>query len=144
MRAVLWILPLLLFAWVAAGNVHSDEHLDRVQAPHGGQTRIAGPYHFELVVGGDEVSVYVTDHGDNPIDTGGGSAKVIITTGKKRYVVVLVPDGENVLKGTGEYKLGKSNTVSVMVTLPGEQPQRAKFNVKRTSASKAKQTSHTQ
>ena len=137
MRAILLILPMLL-TWSPPASAHSDQHFDSMQTPHGGQIRMAGPYHFELVMGPSEVSVYVTDHGDQPIETGGGSAKVIITSGKKRYVVVLVPAGDNLLKGSGEFKLGKSNAVSVMVSLPGQEPQRATFSIKRAKSKKTK------
>jgi hypothetical protein len=89
---------------------------------------MAGPYHLELVVGRDEITLYVTDHGGNPVDITGGSSKVIITSGKKkRYVVVLSAAADNMLKGQGEFKLSKSSTASVLVALPGQEPQRAKF-----------------
>ena len=138
MRAVLLILPILLLAWSPLAHAHSDKHFDGIETPHDGQIRMAGPYHLELVVGSGEVSIYVTDHGDQPIETSGGSAKVIITSGKKRYVVVLAPAGDNRLEGSGEFKLGRSNAVSVMVVLPGQEPQRATFSIKRASGKKTK------
>jgi hypothetical protein len=82
--------------------------------------------------------VYVTDHGGNPIDTTGGSAKAIITGGKKRYVVVLAPGGDNVLNGNGEFKLGKSNTISLMVALSDRDPRRTTFTIKRWSSTTKK------
>jgi hypothetical protein len=124
--------------WLPSVRAHTDEYFAEMQTPHGGQMRMAGPYHLELVVGQNELTVYVTDHADNPIDTTGGSAKAIITGGKKRYVVVLAPSGDNILRGNGEFALGKSSTVSLMVALPGRDPQRAKFTIERTS-SKTKQ-----
>jgi hypothetical protein len=52
---------------------HSDEVLDAQKAPNGGQLRMAGIYHFELVVAKDSkeakdnpVVVYVTDHAGTP------------------------------------------------------------------------------
>jgi hypothetical protein len=45
--------------------------------------------------------------------------------------VVLRPAGENVLQGTGEFTLGKSNDVSVLVALPEHEPQRAQFRIGR-------------
>ena len=48
---------------------HTDEYLDTQTAPHGGQLRMAGALHFELVISKDNpqpqnnpVVVYVTDH----------------------------------------------------------------------------------
>ena len=131
MRWMNSLLTLALVVIASAVLAHTDEYFDRIDTPHGGQIRMAGPYHLELVVGDSELTVYVTDHGDNPIGTTGGSAKAIITSGKKRYVVVLSAAGGNVLKGNGEFKLGKSNTISLMVTLPDQEPQRAKFSIDR-------------
>ncbi|WP_339941453.1 hypothetical protein, partial [Undibacterium luofuense] len=60
---------------------HDDKYFDSVKSPHGGQTRMAGPYHFELVLkaGADDkqasaVQVYVTDHAGKPISTKGATA----------------------------------------------------------------------
>ena len=113
----------------SVAQAHGAEYVDKTAAPHGGQIRKAGPYQLELVVGYDELTLYLSDHGDQPIDTASGSAKAIITSGRKRYVVVLSSAGENVLKGNGESKLGRSNVVSVLVALPERDPQRVKFTV---------------
>jgi hypothetical protein len=121
---------LLLRALASSVHAHTDEYFDQRPTPHGGQVRMAGPIHLELVVAHQQVTVYVTDHGDNLVPTAKGSAKVIIRSGKRnRYVLVLRPAGENVLRGTGEFKLGKSNDVSVLVALPEHEPQRAQFRI---------------
>jgi len=130
---------LLLGFWSAPVRAHSDEYFAMHPTPHGGQMRMAGPYHLELLVSKDVLTLYVTDHSGNNVDTTGGSAKVIITSGKKkRYVVILSAAGDNALRGGGEFKLGKSNTASVLVALPGQEPQRAKF----TLSGKAPKKSH--
>jgi len=130
MRWVNWLIVGAITGLTTAALAHTDEYFDKMQVPHGGQIRMAGPYHLELVVGAGELTVYVSDHGNNPIETTGGTAKAIIMSGKNRYVVLLAASGENVLKGSGEFKLGKSNTVNLMVTLPDQEPQRAKFTFK--------------
>jgi hypothetical protein len=132
---------LLLTLWSTAARAHSDEYFVTHPTPHGGQIRMAGPFHLELLAGKDELTLYVTDHSGNSVDTAGGSAKVIITSGKKkRYVVILSAAGENALKGDGEFKLGKSSTASVLVALPDQEPQRAKFTLH--APSKATKKSH--
>jgi len=123
----------ILFAALrtALAEAHTDAYFDKVASAHGGQIRMAGPYHLELVVAGDLVALYVTDHSDQPVDTLGGSAKVIITSGKKkRYVVILSPAGDNKLSGSGEFKLSKSSAVSVLIAFPDQEPQRAQFTLK--------------
>jgi hypothetical protein len=119
---------LLLLCFGGSAFAHTDEYFDKTPGPHHGRMRMSGPYHLELVTGQDEVTLYVTDHAGTPIDTTGGSAKVIITAGKKkRFVVVLSSAGENVLKGEGEFKLAKGSVANVLVALPGQEPQRAQF-----------------
>jgi hypothetical protein len=60
----------------AAGAVlaHDDAYLDTQKAPNGGQLRMAGPNHYELVLVKDAkeaqenpVVVYVTDHAGTPL-----------------------------------------------------------------------------
>ena len=127
-RLALAVLVLLICS--ASAFAHGDEYFDTHPTPHGGQMRMAGPYHLELLTGKSMVTLYVTDHAGANVETTGGSAKVIITSGKKkRYVVVLSSAGDNVLKGEGEFQLGKASTASVLVALPGQEPQRANFNL---------------
>ena len=38
---------------------HTDEYFDSVNAPHGGQVRMAGPYHLEIVAKDKEIVLYV-------------------------------------------------------------------------------------
>jgi hypothetical protein len=123
------------FAWA-----HSDAYFDQTAAPHGGQVRMAGPYHLELVMGKNDVTLYLTDHSDQPVDATGGSGKAIITTGKKkRYTVVLEHAEGNMLKGSGEFTASPSSIVTVIVKLPDQEPQRAQFKpIKKSS----KQTKH--
>jgi hypothetical protein len=131
-RLAVLLATALLTAMLAGARAHTDEYFDKMKTPHGGQVRMAGPYHLELVVGRGEVTLHVNDHADNPIATADGSAKVIIRWSKRnRYVVILDSAGANMLHGTGEFKLGKVNDVSVLVALPGRDPQRAQFRVDR-------------
>jgi hypothetical protein len=136
----------LCLIWPAVAFAHTDEALNKNPGPHRGQMRMAGPYHLELVAGKDELTLYVSDHADTAIESAGGSAKAILTSGKKRYVIVLMPAGENVLKGSGEFKLTKSTNVSMLVKLPAGEPQRAQFTLKgtgKTSSKKSREKSQT-
>ena len=136
-RALLIALSLI---WPAVALAHTDEYFDKNPGPHHGQMRMAGPYHLELVAGKNELTLYVTDHANTPIESAGGSAKAILTSGKKRYVVVLMPAGENVLNGSGEFKVTKSTNVSMLVTLPHGESQRAHFTLKKTSKTSSKKS----
>jgi hypothetical protein len=108
---------------------HTDDYLDTLTTAHGGQLRMAGPYHLELVAKDKELVLYVTDHGDNPVKTEGGTAKATIRIGKGRAVttVKLEPAGENQMKGLGEFTLKPESVIVVFVKLAGDEAQSARF-----------------
>lgn len=124
-----------LFA-LSAGTAmaHSDEYLDTQQAPNGGQLRMAGMYHFELVVAKDSkdakdnpVVVYVTDHAGARVPTAGAKGSVTVLSGKAKAAIDLAPDGDNRLRGTGKYASLSDMKAIVSVTLPGKSPEQARF-----------------
>jgi hypothetical protein len=71
--------PLIIFQPVWA---HTDEQLDTIPSPHGGQVRATGPYHLELVVKDRELVLYVTDHAGQEIKTDGGEGKARVQQDK--------------------------------------------------------------
>ncbi|MDP2136099.1 MAG: hypothetical protein Q8J99_21065, partial [Sulfuritalea sp.] len=103
---------------------HSDEVLDTQKAPNGGQLRMAGIYHFELVVVRDSkeakdnpVVVFVTDHAGAKVPTVGAGGTATILAGKQKASVKLVPDGDNRLKGVGKYASTPDMKAVVSVTV---------------------------
>lgn len=121
---------------------HTDEYLATIAAPHGGQIRMAGPYHLELVAKNKEVVVYVTDHGDNEVGTAGGVAKATLQIGKAktRTSVELAPGGGNTLKGSGDFVVRPETVIVVFVKLPGQEPQSARFTPLKPKPKPAKKT----
>ena len=67
-------------------GAHDDATLDATPSPHGGQVRMAGPYHFELLVDDNRLTVYVTDHAMQPIPTDGVSGNAIVLSGAKATI----------------------------------------------------------
>ena len=124
MAAVLLGMAITLPTWA-----HTDDYLDTLATAHGGQLRMAGPYHLELVAKDKELVLYVTDHGDNPVKTEGGTAKATIQIGKGKAgtTVKLEPAGENQMKGLGEFTLKPASVIVVFVKLAGEEAQSARF-----------------
>ncbi len=123
----------VLFA-SSASMAHSDEYLDAQKAPNGGQLRMAGVYHFELVVAkvgqslkNNSVLVYITDHAGNKISSTNTSGSVTILSGKTKTVIKLKPDGENRLKGVGHYASSPTMKVVASITLLGKPTQQARF-----------------
>ncbi len=82
-------------------NAHTDEYLATLTPPNGGHLRVGGPYHVELLVRGAEVFVFLTDHGDEPVDVRGFSGRVVALSGRERHSIELAPAGDppHVLKG---------------------------------------------
>lgn len=126
-----------LFAALFTGNAalaHNDEHFDSTKAPNGGQLRMAGTHHYELVVAKDSkeaqdkpVLVYVTDHAGAKVPTSGASGAATILAGKAKATVALVPDGDNRLKGVGKYASTPDMKAVVSVTLAGKATEQARF-----------------
>jgi len=118
--------PLMLLqpAWA-----HTDESLDAMQAPHGGQVRAAGPYHLELVVKDGELILHVTDHVGQEIKTDGGEGKANVQQGKagNKTTVKLEPSPQNMLTGRGEFQINPETVVVVFVKLSEQDAYAAKF-----------------
>lgn len=113
---------------------HDDATLDAMKSANGGQLRMAGIYHFELVVAKDAktvkdnpVLVYVTDHVGNKIATAGASGTATLLAGKQKASVALKPDGDNRLKGVASYAATPGMKVVLAITLPGQPPEQARF-----------------
>lgn len=113
---------------------HSDEYLDTQSAPHNGQLRMAGSYHYELVVSKssnemqeNEVLVYVTDHMGNKIATEGASGSATILSGKTKSKAILKPDGDNRLKGSAKYVSSPDMKVVVIIAIAGQKSEQARF-----------------
>lgn len=118
--------PLMLLQPVWA---HTDELLDAMQAPHGGQVRAAGPYHLELVVKDGELILRVTDHAGQEIKTDGGEGKANVQQGKagNKTIVKLEPSPQNMLTGRGEFQINPETVIVVFVKLPEQDAYGAKF-----------------
>ena len=106
---------------------HSDEYLDTQATPHGGQMRMAGMYHFELLAKSNELTVYLTDHAGAKIPANGATGSATVLSGKAKATLKLQPSGDNVLKGSGKFELAPDMKVVVSVTMPGKTPEQARF-----------------
>lgn len=113
---------------------HDDAYLDTLKAPHGGQLRMAGPNHYELVVVKNSknvrenpIIVYVTDHAQNKINVQGAKGSAKMEAGKLKAISTLTPDGGNRMKGFAKYASTPGMTVEVTIILPGGEAQTARF-----------------
>jgi hypothetical protein len=117
---------IILFLPLSAG-AHTDEYFESVEAPHGGQLRMTGPFHMELVAKDGDLTVYVTDHADNAISVDGGLAKANIENGSTRTQVNMHPVGNNILRGSGTFSLTPNTVVVVFMKLPNQEGYAARF-----------------
>ena len=124
--AAVLVAPLIILQPVWA---HTDEQLDTISSPHGGQVRAAGPYHLELVVKDGELILHVTDHANNEINTIGGEGKANIQLDKtvSRITVKLEPSENNMFKGSGDFQINPETVIVVFVKLPEQDAYAARF-----------------
>jgi hypothetical protein len=113
---------------------HDDATLDKMKSANGGQVRMAGVYHFELVLGKDSteakdnpVTVFVTDHADAKVASKGMKATVTLLGGRQKASAELLPDGDNRLKGNARYAANADLKAVVAVTLPDGKTEQARF-----------------
>lgn len=122
------IIALTFFLASTAALAHTDEYLDTQKTPHGGQMRMAGPYHFELLAkNGQEIVIFVTDHAGTKIPTTGGSGTATILSGKSKTTLTLTQDGDNRLKGIGKYVATPDMKVVISITIAGKPAEQARF-----------------
>ena len=135
MTRITSIAVLLGLTCVAGGvRAHDDAYLDTQKAPNGGQLRMAGPNHYELVVVRDSkeakenaVVVFVTDHAGQKVLTVGASGTATILAGKLKATSPLKPDGDNRMKGFAKYASTSDMKVVVSITLSGKPAEQARF-----------------
>ncbi len=126
-KAIGGMIVVSILAMSSPARAHTDEFFESVEAPHGGQLRMTGPFHVELVAKDGELTVYVTDHADTKISVDGGLAKATVETGQTRTQVHLHPVGDNLLKGSGVFSLTPNTVVIVFIKLPNHDAHSARF-----------------
>ena len=121
----------------SAAFAHSDEYLDTVVGPSGGQLRMAGAYHFELVLVKDAkagtpsaVKLYLLDHANNPQPAKEAKATVLIVSGKQKAKADLTLAQANLLSGSADYTAAEDLKAVVNISIKtehGEVTEQAKF-----------------
>ncbi len=72
-----------------------------------------GKQHWELVASSGDLTLYVTDQDEKPVNAAGGAAEAQVLLSGKTYTVALAPAGTNILKGTGPFEAAKGMRVIV-------------------------------
>ncbi|SDW76716.1 hypothetical protein [Thiocapsa roseopersicina] len=116
----------LALAAPALALAHDDATLDAMETPNGGQVRMAGPYHFELVLADNEVSIYLTDHDDVPVPSEGVGGHLIVLSGERSRIAV-APVGDNRLAGRGTFERSPDMKAVLSLTFPDGETWQARF-----------------
>jgi hypothetical protein len=108
-----YIIAALVLAFTSPAFAHSEGKF--VNGPHGGHLIDAGggAQHWELVANGSDLTLYVTDGEEKPVDTNGGSAEGKVLIDGKTHTVAFSPAGGNTLKAKGEFVAAKGMKVIV-------------------------------
>tara|TARA_B100000686_G_scaffold271064_1_gene287630 strand:- start:5864 stop:6373 length:510 start_codon:yes stop_codon:yes gene_type:complete len=122
-----FILPFILLVFSPLAWSHTDKYFDSVAAPHGGQMRMAGPYHIEIIAKDKEIALYITDHANVKVNVDKGIGKATIQTGKIKTTVKLQPKGSNLFRGEGDFIVTPETKIMVFVKLPEQDAQAARF-----------------
>lgn len=132
-RRTLGLFGVALLA-AAGASAHDEATLDATTAPHGGQLRMAGIYHFELVLVKDSktakdqpVVVYLSDHAGNVVPSAGATGTVTLLGASGKTSSALQPDGGNRMKGVMKYASTPDTKVVLSIALPGKPPEQARF-----------------
>ena len=99
------------------------------KGPQGGHIVDAGggKQHWELVAKGNELSLYVLDAAEKPVNVDGGSAKGQVLMSGKTINVDFKPAGGNLLKATGDFTAAKGMKVIVKTDKVGGQSFQARL-----------------
>jgi len=118
---------ILTLALACSAFAHSDSKWTK--GPQGGHIVDAGggKQHWELVALGNELTLYVLDASEKPVNVAGGSAKRQVLLGGKRHTVEFKPASDNVLKATGEFTSKKGMRVIVKTDKVGGQSFQARL-----------------
>lgn len=111
-----------------AALAHTDEYLDTISGAHGGQLRMAGPSHYEMVITPTALQIYVTDHEGKPTSVTGATANATVLSGTQKQQIELHPKGENLLEGAGTFTPDQPVKAVVKVQLAGQEAQQTLFD----------------
>lgn len=120
MKQIQLILALAVLLFASPALAHETK------GAHGGRIADAGNYHVELVVGGTDVAVFVTDANDKAIATTGFKALAILTAGGKAQRIALTA-GDNKLNGKAEATLPANVKGVVQLTAPDGKVSQGQF-----------------
>jgi hypothetical protein len=104
----------------------AQAHAPKV-GPNGGQQRDAGSYHVEILPSGNQLRVFLRDHGERSVSTTGFKGTAIFVVNGRPQRIPLTPAGDNVLQGESASPLPAAPTGAVQIMTPTGSTVQAKF-----------------
>ena len=145
----LFAATLILAMGTATAFAHDEATMKLIKPANGGQLRMTGIYHFELVVDKNAkeskdkpLLVYVTDHAGTKIPTTGATGTITLLAGKLKSTATLQPDGGNRLKGVASYVSTPDLKAVVSITMAGKASEQARFTPLATGDDAANEHKH--
>lgn len=96
---------------------------------HGGHEVEVGKYHIELVVKDRDLSLYVRDQADKPVDAKTVKASANVLSGKDKATVQLAPGVGEALSGQAPFSVAKDAKVIVTFSVDGGKSEQARFSL---------------
>lgn len=127
MKMTTTVCSMLLALAAIPANAHDDAYFDSHVSPHGGQTRMSGPFHFELVVAPQNLQVYITDHAGTPQAVDKLTGRATVLSGGKRTDVDLHPGDTAQLVGDAQLSLQPDTLIVLSVHTPEGEVLQARF-----------------
>ena len=95
---------------------------------HGGHEVEVGKFHIELVVKDKDVTLYVRDAADKPVDVKTVKATANVLSGKDKATVQLTAAGDS-LKGQTPFSVAKDAKIVVTFSVAGAKSEQARFSL---------------
>ena len=120
-------IPIAFSLMLGAGQVWA--HADHLKPQFGGITAEADVFQVELVTKGNQVILYLSEHGA-PVESAGASGKLLLLTGKNKEEAVLTPSGYQALSAKLKTKPARGSKVVASINVPGREAGTVRFTLK--------------
>jgi hypothetical protein len=126
-RTLAVILPLSLSLMLSAGQVFA--HGEHLKPQFGGITAEAEVFQIEMVTKGNQITLYLSEHGA-PVESAAASGKLLVLTGKVKEEVALTPNGFQSLGAKLKTNPAQNAKAVATITVPGRGTGTARFTFK--------------
>jgi len=122
-----FVVPFTLGLLLATGQAWA--HSEHLVPQFGGITADADSFQVELVAKGQQITLYLSDHGA-PVETAGASGKLIVLSGKAREEAALTPNGYQTLGAKLKARPARGAKIVATISAPGRDTGTVRFTLK--------------